>query len=75
VYLSDLVLGAGDTLEWVYDLGEAHRYTIHVFEVLKPDDLHTGDEMGIGGVCRLDGQGNALPVCTNLTTTHYLIYH
>ena len=75
VYLSDLVLGAGDTLQWVYDLGEAHRYTIRVFEVLKTDDLHAGDGLGIGGVCLVDGQGNALPVCTKFTTTQYLIYH
>jgi hypothetical protein len=34
VRLSDLVCVEGDTLEWVYDLGTAHRYTLRLIQVL-----------------------------------------
>jgi len=64
VRLSDLLCAEGDSLEWVYDLGAAHRYTLRLVKVLdalqepsvEHHDLAAGDTKIV-----LDGAGNALP--------------
>jgi len=67
VRLSDLLCAEGDSLEWVHDLGQAHRYTLRLVQVV--DNLHAlqapsveHQDLAAGDSVRvLDGAGNALP--------------
>jgi len=58
VRLSDLLCAAGDVLEWVYDLGAAHRYTLRVAELV---DVAPSED---SPVRLLDGLNAPIPIDT-----------
>ena len=66
--LSDVCTTEGDTLEWVYDLGSAHRYTIRLPPVTSaPEDADA--------ICLLDGTGNAAPTDCGFVEDVALLYN
>ena len=66
VRVSDLLCQDGDALEWVYDLGQAHRYTVRLVQVVAPlqglsGDGEQQDLAASESISVLDGAGNGLP--------------